>query len=243
MKHSVLAARQSLHPLSRWLSHLFTAFIGSLQFFTAQYALGSPAVLPSGQIVLQDGKLTARLSATPLKKVLEDISKLSGARLRWLGGVAEERPVSVGVTALPLAEALRQILGESNFLLFYASGGEDTRLTQIWISSKKTGDGHSGLTPRLAEHAPPLSTFDSQSEHTEERQAALDTVSLDTLIQTAVSTQAPAVRVEAIAQLGEYASADQRAADILSHLAANEREPQIQAAASEVLAGIAAMAE
>ena len=235
--------KQSLRSSGYWRYQLLVIFLFSMQFVGVAYALEPPVAAVSGRVALRDGKLTARLSAMPLRQVMEEVSRVSGARVQWLGGVAEERAVSVGFTALPLAEALRQILGESNFLLFYAPGGADTRLTEIWISSKKTGDGHSGLTSRLAGQAPPLLAFDAHSENAEEGQAELDPAAIETLIQTAVGTQSPAVRVEAIARLGEYLREEPKVGDVLSHLASHESDPHVQAAASEVLAGIASMEE
>ena len=246
MKCSPLMTKRFPRTPSRWLHGILVSLVLSTGPVDAAYALGPAAALP-GQLSLQDGKLTARLIATPLRQVMEEVSRLSGARVRWLSSQAAEKPVSVGFAALPLPEALRRILGETNFLLFYAPGGEGTTLTQIWISAKGTGGEQPGLTPRPTAQVnappPPAQDSASQSEDAVEGQAELDAVPVDTLIQTAVSTLDPSVRVEAIARLGGYAPADPKVEDILSHLAANDSNPQVQAAASEVLAGIESMGE
>jgi hypothetical protein len=66
---------------------------------------------------------------------MEEMSRVSGARVRWLSDQAEEKRVSVEFTALPLPEALRRILREMNFLLFYTSTGNSVKLTEVWILS------------------------------------------------------------------------------------------------------------
>lgn len=236
MNRSVLIVQQSFRSSQRWFYKLLVSVLFGILSLGIADALDPPVVTVPGRVALQDGKLTARLIATPLRQAMEEVSRVSGARVQWLGGVAEERPVSVGFTALPLSEALRQILGETNFMLFYASGGEGSPLTRIWISSKRTGSRQRGFTAR-----PPASDF--PSEKAEEGSTAVDATQVSTLIQTAVSTQQSAVRVEAIAQLGGYAQTDSRVRDILSHFASHESDPHVQAAASEVLAGIASMGE
>jgi hypothetical protein len=228
MKHSTLIARCSLRLPSRWLRGILVSLALSTGPVGATYALGPAAVIVPGQIALQEGKLAAKIVAAPLRQVMEEVSRLSGAQVRWLSTQVEERPVSVEFTALPLPEALGRILGETNFLLFYTTVGEGTKLTQIWISAKGIGEGQSGLI------SPPA----SQGEEIVERQAEPDTMPIATLLQAAVSTAEPAVRIDAIARLGGYAQVDPRVESVLSHLASNDSNPRVQAAASEVLAGI-----
>jgi len=198
-----------------------------------------PAPLPR-QITLQDGRLTAQVVATPLRQVMEEMSRVSGARVRWLSGQAEENPVSVEFTAIPLPEALRRILKEMNFLLFYTSTGNSTKLTEVWILSGigKSQVGHTP-TPVSPEMVPlPIADSTSQSEEAEDRQAQFAAMPLEILIQTAVGTSDPPLRIEAIAYLGRRAAEDSTVERILSHLASNDSNPQVRAAAAEVLAGI-----
>lgn len=44
-----------------------------------------------GKILLQDGKLTAQVTGIPLRQVIEEIGRLSKARVRWLGPVQRSR--------------------------------------------------------------------------------------------------------------------------------------------------------
>jgi hypothetical protein len=223
MNCSPLTAKRFPQILSRWLHGILVSLVLGTELAGAAHALDPASTLP-GQITLQDGKLTAQFTATPLRQVMEEVSRVSGAQVRWLRGRAEERPVSAGFTDLPLPEALRRILGETDFLLFYTSLGEDMKLSQIWISSKTQPD--------------PAWDSPAQSEESVAVQAEPDTIPVDTLIQEAVSTGDLSLRVEAIAGLGGYAQADPRVKGILSHLASNDGNPRVRAVAAEVLSGI-----
>ena len=240
MKHSMIMARRFPWTPGCWLGCMVVSLVLSTGPVGAAYAFSpAPAPLPK-QIALQDGKLTAQIVVAPLRQVMEEMSRLSGARVRWLSSEAEEKPVSVEFTALPLPEALRRILGEMNFLLFYTSTGNSVKLTEIWISSV-IGGGQLGRLPPPASQVkapPPIPDSVSQSEEAVDRQAEFAAMPLDTLIQTAVSMADPSLRIEAIGHLGGRAPEDPKVEAILSQLASNDSNPQVRAAASEVLAGI-----
>ncbi len=171
---------------------------------------------------------------------MAEISRLSGARIRWLNGQAEEKPVSVEFTALPTPEALRRILGERSFLLFFTPTKEGAKLTDIWITSRTASGPPGSLHLSAAQPKAPRSTEFStiQSEDAADRQAELAAVPVETLMQTAVSSAELSLRVEAIAQLGGRAQQDPKVEGLLSHLAAHDGNPQVRASAAEVLAGI-----
>ena len=240
MKHSMLMAKRFPWPPGCWLGGMVVSLFLSTGPIGSAFAFGpAPAPLP-GQITLQDGRLTAQVVATPLRQVMEEMSRVSGARVRWLSGQAEEKPVSVEFSALPLPEALRRILREMNFLLFYTSTGNSVKLTEVWILSG-IGRSQAERTPPLASPVKallPIPDSASQSEEAVDRQAEFAAMPLEILIQTAVGTADPSLRIEAIAHLGGRAPEDPKVEGILSHLASNDSDPQVRAAASEVLAGI-----
>ena len=127
-----------------------------------------------------------------------------------------------------------------NFLLFYTSTENSVKLTEVWILSG-IGRSQAERTPPLASpvKAPlPISDSASQSEEAEDRQAEFAAMPLEILIQTAVGTADPSLRIEAIAHLAGRAPEDPKVEGILSHLASNDSDPQVRAAASEVLAGM-----
>src|SRR6185369_8022051 len=90
-----------------------------------------------GTLTLRDGKVTAYLKAVRLDQVMTEVSRLSGVQVVWVDDTSRERPVSVGFTDLPLLHALDRLLGETNFVLFYADGQRNTRLTYIWIAAQR----------------------------------------------------------------------------------------------------------
>lgn len=164
-------------------------------------------------LTLQNGRLSAHLSAAPIRQVMEQLGSLTGARVLWLSQ-AEDTPVSVDFTDLPLADALRRILGERNFMLFYRSQGQETWLSEIWISAPPVGQRQAA--PSLP--ATPPAQIPAQ------------------LMQTALYGQDTAARLNAINRMKKFASTDMRVQSILSQLSRNATEPEVRAAAEQALA-------
>jgi hypothetical protein len=101
--------------------------------------------------------------------VRAELSRLSGAQVRWLNA-SGERPVSVDFTALPLDEALRRLLDPYNFVLLYTADGERSALTQIWISAATRTTGQSDPTLRSAALSPHVAAeAEEEWEETEAR--------------------------------------------------------------------------
>jgi hypothetical protein len=132
-------------PLARWPSETLRWWLrGLLASLVLACAPGYAADAPTlgvgnfpGTLTLREKTLAARVAAVPLRQVMAELSRLSGAQVRWLTPGGEE-PVSVDFPARPLAEALERLLGEQNFLLFYTEAGAGMRLTRIWISARET---------------------------------------------------------------------------------------------------------
>lgn len=211
-----------------WLHGIFVSLVLDSLSVCAAYAAGPADVSFPGKITLQDGKMTARIVATPLRRVLEEVSKLSGAQARWLSLDGEE-PVSVEFTDLPFSEALRRILGEKDFVLFDPSARERARLPQIWIYPRGQVGGQlvviqEGETtlPALSDTAPSVEPPPVEQD-------------LDSLIETALHEQDMSVRLDAITQLGGYAQEDPLAETTLSQVAHSDSNPQVREAAAELL--------
>jgi hypothetical protein len=184
-------------------------------------------VNPAGQIIFQNEQLTTTITTTPLREIMEELHRVSGVQVRWLDAEGEE-PVSMNFVALPLSKAIPRLLRERNFLLFYSSTGEGARLTQVWISSRKTGRGQMEGTqhPLSPEQSPPPSADDAAEE---------GIVPPDMLLQIALYDRGLSARLEAIAQLEGYSHQDPRVVAALSHLADNDHESQVREAATAVL--------
>jgi len=229
MKCSTLIVRRSSWILSHWLLGIVVSLaLGSVPV-RATYALDPVATNLPGTITLHDDMLTVRVKAVPLQQVMEEVSRLSGAQIRWLSQDGEE-PVSAEFPALPFSEALRRILGERNFLLFYTSPRGETKLTQIWISS----GGQAGRQPVLTRQPVPQGKTTQVTEGPDEETAQ----ALEVVIQTALNDEDLSSRLGAIEYLGHYAQEDPRVKAILSQLAQSDNNPQVQDVASAMLEGM-----
>jgi len=103
-------------------------------------ALDSPTPKSHKELTFHDWKLTARITAVPLRQVLDEVGRLSGVHIRWTNAGGAD-PISMEFIALPLADALARLLAGQNFMLFYAAASEE-RLTQVWISSRGGQEEH-----------------------------------------------------------------------------------------------------
>ena len=145
-----------------------------------------------GAMNLREGKLTVRITATPLLQVLEEIKHLSGVRIVWLNGTECDRRVSAEFTDLPLKEGLMRILAQTNFLLFYTSAADEARLTQIWISS---AGGKQAL--RRSPPLMPKSNLPAIEEGKHNGEDPSVDLSVDQLIHLAMYDQDPSSRENA----------------------------------------------
>jgi hypothetical protein len=117
---------------SPWLPLLLLILLlGTTSARAAEQSVSQHATL---SFHLHNGLLTVRATDTPLRLVLAEISRLSGAHVVW-GTDPGERQVSVDFTALPLDEGLRRVLDRYNFMLVYVTQEQTSTLAQIWISS------------------------------------------------------------------------------------------------------------
>jgi hypothetical protein len=238
MRWSLWARRRWLCPLLLILLTFLPVPILPVPILAAQ----SPAPTTDhflGIVTFRNERLTVRVTAVPLRQVMGEISRLSGAQLRWLSPAGEEL-TSVEFTALPIADALRRLLGGKNFLLFYTALGAKAKLTQIRISAS----GSTGTSPGLTASPVPLGQpalpsggllAPQNKEAASAEPAELEAPPLETLLQVARLDQDPAVRVGAIAQLAGYAQDDSRVQVILSQVAQSDSNPRVQEAAAELL--------
>jgi hypothetical protein len=168
-----------------------------------------------------DGKVTARLNAVPLHRVLEELGRLSGATIRWLGPESDAS-VSVDFMDLSLAEALRRLLHEKNFMLFYTLDGEAPRLAHIWISSPPTS-------------GQPL--WSAQSLPTSQGLSA--DFAPPALMSTARSGPDDNARIRAMWQLRRYAAKDPRVRSLLQQIMQSATTSlRVRKNASSILTGL-----
>jgi hypothetical protein len=178
---------------------------------------------------LHEGRLTAHVTATPLPQVLSEMSRLSGAKVVWLGQ-PDHRQVSVTFTALPVAEAIERVLGANNFLLVYASTADKARLKEIWISTRHSS---TQTVINLVPEPPPITEEITANEIDAELAKTLES-NLNTALHGADRDS----RIEAIGSLGGLVEQDPRIRPLLQQLSTSEPDIQVRTAAAEMLAGL-----
>jgi hypothetical protein len=192
-------------------------------------ALDSAMVKARRELILQDGKLTARIVDVPLRQIMEEVSQLTGIHVLWMNAGGEE-VVSAEFMVLPLAQAVRQFLVGQNFMFFYVFAEGEERLTQIWISSRE----RTKEQPIL-----PSSSISEQQviPQVEEELPTGITQPLEVLLHMAMDSDNSLSRLNAIESLGRYVH-DARVKMVLSQLAHDEQNPQVQEVAASVLNGM-----
>ena len=230
MQCSTLITRWYAWAPGHWLLGILISIVSGSVPISAVFALSSGTTDFPGKLVFQDGQLTARIAAMPLRQVMEELSRVSGAQIRWLNSTDGAEVISVEFPPLPIVEALQRILHEKNFLLFYTASREEPRLTQIWISSKKNTGGPLVFVP------PPVTARGTapKAEESEEE----TTQPVEAVIWAALNDEDLPSRLSAIEDLGERARQDPGLREILSQLARNDSSPQVKDLAAGVLAGM-----
>jgi hypothetical protein len=235
MKHSTLMTRQSSWTPGRWLLGILVSLVlGSMPVYAAS-APGPVAEDFSGKITLQDGKLTARNLAAPLWQIMEELSRLSGAQVRWLAAKVREQEVSVTFNDLPLAEAVRRLLSATNFLLLSTASGGRTELTQIWITAREGGRGQPVRARHLVPHGQPTPRAGEGAQGDAVRQTPMSEAEAaqdvqqapEALLQIAMSEVDLDARIRALESLERYAREDQWVRATLADLAHNDADPQV----------------
>lgn len=164
-----------------------------------------------GILRLQEGRVTAKLNSVSLRTVMDEIGELSGAEIVWLqegaGGI-----VSADFSDVPFARALRLLLGERNFLLFYSSEEDaESQLSEIWISNGSSA-------PTVAASPKPVGS-----------------TLLHRWYRTALRGTSIPLQLQAVQQLQQQAAVNRRAKRMLTNIARSANNPQVRQAATAAL--------
>jgi hypothetical protein len=114
--------------LAPWLAAA-VALLFAADVFAAEQAQADDV---SGPVVrYHDGRLSARIQGVPLDDVLHAVSAETG--LRFDGTPLDERDVFKRFDDVPLAEALRRLIGRQNFTLVYGAEGQPERVRLLGV--------------------------------------------------------------------------------------------------------------
>lgn len=111
--------------------------------FAAELARADDVSAPD--VHYRDGRLSARIQGLPLDDVLRAVSAETG--LRFDGTPLDERDVFKRFDDVPLAEALRRLVGRQNFTLVYGAGGEPERVRLLGVPAPPVARGSKAARP------------------------------------------------------------------------------------------------
>ena len=156
--------------------------------------------------------LSASLVAAPIRQVVGEIGRLSGADVQGIAALDDER-VSTSFVDLPLASALERVLGARSFALVVAAEGGIARPSRIVILPRDRGDAPPAAEPTAAPR-PEISVARDDATRVEAE---------------------PAVRLEAVSRLAVMAEHDPDARVILAQISAGDADEAVRQAAREAL--------
>ena len=110
------------------------------------------AAPPEVPIAMEDGKMTAMLDQLPLQAVLDKLQQLTGMGY-VLPPTAAERSMSARVQALPLVEALREILAPLSYVVRTDADGN---VLSVVILGANDGASQAAGPPRVSHTAEPM---------------------------------------------------------------------------------------
>lgn len=112
--------------------HRAAIVLGVLLCASALLPIPAGAVELSGRLQLAHDAVTARLESVPLRSVIAELARQSGAEVHWADAGGEDI-VSARFEQVATADALRRLAPRHNFLLVYRGA----RLQAIWITSTR----------------------------------------------------------------------------------------------------------
>jgi hypothetical protein len=227
--------------LTFWLGVAVSLVPGNSLALAAGGRSGADQAVPL-KMAFRDGNLTAEIVAAPLHEVMAEISKLTGAEVRWLGQHENER-VSSTFTGVPLHEALERIL-KKNFTLSYAASGV---LTDIWILPRANGEEPEARLQVAAATERLIAVDEGRTNPPTGRNQPPARMAPEVGIKGAPAASSPGIdiakqslpaRREAVALLAMHADKDEAAREILSHVASTDADPHVREIASMALLGL-----
>jgi hypothetical protein len=128
MNHSIIFSRKNILTMNV-LTKVFLLVLGMC-------TLSSAATNSFGRDTMtmefHGEKLTAIINDVPLKQVIKELSESTGIVVVWQGQEAE-RVIQLRFTDLSLVEAIRKILWNENYILYYTPAKGKDKLEKVLI--------------------------------------------------------------------------------------------------------------
>jgi hypothetical protein len=215
-------------------------------------------------LILTDGRLTARAEAEPLRDVLAELARVTGASVEGVPAAAG-RPVSFAFADVPVIEGLRRILQDQPFTLVLAGVGRDERLVRVTLMSftaAGAGEASFALPPDIPERLEMTARFardgdvadarlqlehalSTDSDATVRRAAlhgllARGLLDREVVLRTARGDPDARVRVEAVQALRLFVQEDPGIGATVAALAESEHDPDVRNVARTLAAELGA---
>jgi hypothetical protein len=174
------------------------------------------------RVEFRDGRLTIAAEDEPVDAVLQAVGEAAGLEVPSLA--SDDETFSGRLTAVPLADVLRRLLGRRSFVLLYDADGAAERLVLL---------GSPEAPPRTAA----VVETEDEAAIAEEDQAfveALTPAEEESFIAERLTAREIGVRVVAVRRLDRLPP--ERAAVLARQVVASEPEPVVRAEIAEALA-------
>ncbi|MGR9107673.1 MAG: hypothetical protein ACU843_12150 [Gammaproteobacteria bacterium] len=171
--------------------------------------------------------MTARIRSAPLADVLREISNLSGAKVRWIDEPGKD-VISLRFNDLEFPEAITRILRNYDFLLYYPSDEENSRLAEITIYHGGQAGGQI-VTTKEGEMPQSHAEIDSVAEPPAVEQ------DITQLIDIALNDSNRYNRLNATVELAGLAGEHSEIGEILHQIAERDVDQQVRDSAKEVI--------
>jgi hypothetical protein len=195
-------------------------------------------------IRVDGGKVSARIAASPLSAVMDELGRLTGAAVEWRGGRDEEL-VSVEFADLALRDAIGRVLGTRNYLLVVQRDDAGNPLRRIVIMSvpRSGADRVESFAPAIGEPFPAAAPVHRFAGHTAPppvpvapfppARSAASFADVEPAFASVLANPDPSARREMLIHLNALDPGDPRRSLVLGHLL-NDADPGIRQAALEL---------
>jgi len=90
----------------------------------------------SVEVRFEDKRVALEARAASLEKILGEVGKLAGFDVVLVEGFHDPGPLDLSFSSLPLEQAVRRLVRDTNHILFFAPGSSE--ITQVWLLERNS---------------------------------------------------------------------------------------------------------